>query len=299
MPAGGRAVKGSTSREAATRGSVALRLFEQRLGAGVCRSLFLGSTRGPRSVFWPVVRTCWLGRATLKDRVLAEVKDPELMDFAAENEETSGGGQSGAEGARLGLESDGERVRGTGGTEEAGGGEAGSALDGTGKIGEGAGGGRRAGMRVDLTVVKQEVVDWSETEQGVLNDPWAKQEVEDGPEVKEEKPGTLEVKQETDSNLMVKEEEEEEPEVKEEKVKVKEEVTDWLEVTEEKKDSLEIKREEVFLGQNIKTEERVDGMCVKEEKNVPKEEVMADAQVKEEPQMHPPVGSKRKLAMSR
>uniref|UniRef100_A0A8D1DTR1 Box C/D snoRNA protein 1 n=2 Tax=Sus scrofa TaxID=9823 RepID=A0A8D1DTR1_PIG len=181
------------------------------------------------------------------------------MDFAAENEETSGGGQSGAEGARLGLESDGERVRGTGGTEEAGGGEAGSALDGTGKIGEGAGGGRRAGMRVDLTVVKQE----------------------------------------TDSNLMVKEEEEEEPEVKEEKVKVKEEVTDWLEVTEEKKDSLEIKREEVFLGQNIKTEERVDGMCVKEEKNVPKEEVMADAQVKEEPQMHPPVGSKRKLAMSR
>ncbi|XP_020944212.1 box C/D snoRNA protein 1 isoform X3 [Sus scrofa] len=221
------------------------------------------------------------------------------MDFAAENEETSGGGQSGAEGARLGLESDGERVRGTGGTEEAGGGEAGSALDGTGKIGEGAGGGRRAGMRVDLTVVKQEVVDWSETEQGVLNDPWAKQEVEDGPEVKEEKPGTLEVKQETDSNLMVKEEEEEEPEVKEEKVKVKEEVTDWLEVTEEKKDSLEIKREEVFLGQNIKTEERVDGMCVKEEKNVPKEEVMADAQVKEEPQMHPPVGSKRKLAMSR
>uniref|UniRef100_A0A8D0QIF8 Box C/D snoRNA protein 1 n=1 Tax=Sus scrofa TaxID=9823 RepID=A0A8D0QIF8_PIG len=221
------------------------------------------------------------------------------MDFAAENEETSGGGQSGAEGARLGLESDGERVRGTGGTEEAGGGEAGSALDGTGKIGEGAGGGRRAGMRVDLTVVKQEVVDWSETEQGVLNDPWAKQEVEDGPEVKEEKPGTLEVKQETDSNLMVKEEEEEEPEVKEEKVKVKEEVTDWLEVTEEKKDSLEIKREEVFLGQNIKTEERVDGMFVKEEKNVPKEEVMADAQVKEEPQMHPPVGSKRKLAMSR
>uniref|UniRef100_A0A8D1CM61 Box C/D snoRNA protein 1 n=1 Tax=Sus scrofa TaxID=9823 RepID=A0A8D1CM61_PIG len=181
------------------------------------------------------------------------------MDFAAENEETSGGGQSGAEGARLGLESDGERVRGTRGTEEAGGGEAGSALDGTGKIGEGAGGGRRAGMRVDLTVVKQE----------------------------------------TDSNLMVKEEEEEEPEVKEEKVKVKEEVTDWLEVTEEKKDSLEIKREEVFLGQNIKTEERVDGMCVKEEKNVPKEEVMADAQVKEEPQMHPPVGSKRKLAMSR
>uniref|UniRef100_A0A8D0UG02 Box C/D snoRNA protein 1 n=1 Tax=Sus scrofa TaxID=9823 RepID=A0A8D0UG02_PIG len=181
------------------------------------------------------------------------------MDFAAENEETSGGGQSGAEGARLGLESDGERVRGTGGTEEAGGGEAGSALDGTGKIGEGAGGGRRAGMRVDLTVVKQE----------------------------------------TDSNLMVKEEEEEEPEVKEEKVKVKEEVTDWLEVTEEKKDSLEIKREEVFLGQNIKTEERVDGMFVKEEKNVPKEEVMADAQVKEEPQMHPPVGSKRKLAMSR
>uniref|UniRef100_A0A8C3X1M5 Box C/D snoRNA protein 1 n=1 Tax=Catagonus wagneri TaxID=51154 RepID=A0A8C3X1M5_9CETA len=220
------------------------------------------------------------------------------MDFPAENEETSGGGRSGAEGARLGLESDGERGRGAGGTEEAGGGEAGSGLAGTGKTGEGEGSGRRAGVRVDLTVVKQEAVDWSEKE-GVLNDQWAKQEVEDGPEVKEEKPGTLEVKQETDSNLMAKEEKEEEPEVKEEKVKVKEEVTDWLEMKEGEKDSLEIKREEVFLGQNVKKEERVDEMCVKEENYFSKEEVMDDAKVKEEPQMHPPVGSKRKLAMSR
>ncbi|XP_057411223.1 box C/D snoRNA protein 1 isoform X1 [Balaenoptera acutorostrata] len=224
------------------------------------------------------------------------------MDFAAENEETSGEGlQSGAEGARLSLESGGERVRGTVGTEEAGGGEAGNGLTGIGKTGEGEeGNGPRAEeMRVDLAVVKQEVVDWSEMEEGMRNDQWVKQEVEDGPEVKEEKPGTLEVKQEMDSSLMVKEEKVEEPELKEENVKVKEEVMNWLEVKEEKKDSLEIKREEMFLDQNVKKEEIMDEVCVKEEKYFPKEEVMDDTKVKEEPQINPPVVSKRKLAMSR
>uniref|UniRef100_A0A8C0D505 Box C/D snoRNA protein 1 n=1 Tax=Balaenoptera musculus TaxID=9771 RepID=A0A8C0D505_BALMU len=224
------------------------------------------------------------------------------MDFAAENEETSGEGlQSGAEGARLSLESGGERVRGTVGTEEAGGGEAGNGLTGMGKTGEGEeGNGPRAEeMRVDLAVVKQEVVDWSEMEEGMRNDQWVKQEVEDGPEVKEEKPGTLEVKQEMDSSLMVKEEKVEEPELKEENVKVKEEVMNWLEVKEEKKDSLEIKREEMFLDQNVKKEEIMDEVCVKEEKYFPKEEVMDDTKVKEEPQINPPVVSKRKLAMSR
>ncbi|XP_057570283.1 box C/D snoRNA protein 1 isoform X2 [Hippopotamus amphibius kiboko] len=224
------------------------------------------------------------------------------MDFAAENEETSGGGlQSGAEGARLSLESDAERVRGTVGTVEAGGGEAGNELTGMGKTGEGEeGSGPRAEeMRVDLAVVKQEVMDWSEMEEGMLNDQWVKQEVEDGPEVKEEKPGTLEVKQEMDSSLIVKEEKVGESEVKEEKVKVKEEVMDWLEVKEEKKDSLQIKREEMFLDQNVKKEEIMDEVCVKEEKYFPKEEVMDDTKVKEEPQINPAVGSKRKLAMSR
>ncbi|XP_066899695.1 box C/D snoRNA protein 1 isoform X3 [Kogia breviceps] len=223
------------------------------------------------------------------------------MDFTAENEETSGPGlQSGAEGARLSLESVGERVRGTVGTEEAGGGEAGNGLTGMGRTGEGGeGNGPRAEeMRVDLAVVKQEVMDWSEMEEGMRNDQWVKQEVEDGPEVKEEKPGTLEVKQETDSSLMVKEETVEEPELKEEKVKVKEEVMDWLEVKKEKKDSLEIKGE-MFLDQNVKKEEIMDEVCVKEEKYFPKEEVMDGTEVKEEPQINPPVGSKRKLAMSR
>ncbi|XP_029086086.1 box C/D snoRNA protein 1 [Monodon monoceros] len=224
------------------------------------------------------------------------------MEFAAENGETSGGGlQSGAEGARLSLESDGERARGAVGTEEAGSGEAGNGPTGMGKTGEGEeGNGPRAEkMRVDLAVVKQEVMDWSEMEEGMRNDQWVKQEVEDGPEVKEEKPGTLEVKQETDSSLMLKEEKVEEPELKEEKVKVKEEVMDWLEMKEEKKDSLKIKGEEMFLDQNVKKEEIMDEVCVKEEKYFPKEEVMDDTKVKEEPQINPPVGSKRKLAMSR
>uniref|UniRef100_A0A8C6CZU4 Zinc finger HIT-type containing 6 n=1 Tax=Moschus moschiferus TaxID=68415 RepID=A0A8C6CZU4_MOSMO len=228
------------------------------------------------------------------------------MDFAAESEEMSGGGlQSEAEGARLSLESDKERVR-----TESGDGEAENGLTGMEKTGAGEEESiRRAEeMRMDLTVVKQEVMDWSEMVEGTLNGQWVKQEG-DGPEVKEEKPGTLEVKQEMDSSLMVKEEKVEETEIKEEKVKVKEEVMDWLEVKEEKKDSLvevkeekkdslEIKREEVSLDLNIKKEEIMDEVYVKEEKYFPKEEMMDDTKVKEEAQINPSVGSKRKLAMS-
>uniref|UniRef100_A0ABI0NX03 Zinc finger HIT-type containing 6 n=1 Tax=Bos taurus TaxID=9913 RepID=A0ABI0NX03_BOVIN len=219
------------------------------------------------------------------------------MDFAAESEEMSGGGlQSEAEGARLSLDTDQERVR----TEESGDGEAENGLTGMEKTRAGEEESRRRAeeMRMDLTVVKQEVMDWSEMVEGTLNGQWVKQE-EDRHEVKEEKPGTLEVKEEMDSSLMVKEEKVEETEIKEEKVKVKEEVMDWLEVKEEKKDILEIKREEVSLDQNIKKEEIMDEMYVKEEKYFPKEEMVDYTKVKEEPQINPSVGSKRKLAMSR
>ncbi|XP_045861498.1 box C/D snoRNA protein 1 [Meles meles] len=221
------------------------------------------------------------------------------MDIAVANEGTLGGGlPGGAEGARLSLESGRERVGGTAGAD-AGSVEARNGLAGVEKTEGREGSGQKAEeMRVDLTVVKQEVMDWSEMEDGMLDGRWVKQELEDGPEVKEEKPGTLEVKQEMDSSFVVKEEKVDEAEVKEEKVKVKEEVMDWLDVKEEKKDNLEIK-EEVFVAQNIKKEEMMDEVCVKEEKYFPKEEGMDDTKVKEEPQINPPVGLKRKLAMSR
>ncbi|XP_008137709.2 box C/D snoRNA protein 1 [Eptesicus fuscus] len=209
------------------------------------------------------------------------------MDFAAENEATSGGGlQRGAEGARLPLES--------------GGGEAGNGLTGMEKIADGGEGSAQSAeeKRVFPTAVKLENMNWSQMEGGVLDGRWIKQEVEDGPEVKEEKPDPLEVKQEVEGGLVVKEEEVDGPEVKEEKVKVKEEVMDWLEVKEERKDNLEIKQEEMVFAQNIK-EEVMDEVCVKEEKYFPKEEMLDDTKVKEEPQINCPVGSKRKLAMSR
>ena len=117
-----------------------------------------------------------------------EVKDLELMDFAAESEEMSGGGlQSEAEGARLSLETDQERVR----TEESGDGEAENGLTGMEKTRAGDEESRRRAeeMRMDLTVVKQEVMDWSEMVEGTLNGQWVKQE-EDRHEVKEEKPAS-------------------------------------------------------------------------------------------------------------
>ncbi|XP_059544977.1 box C/D snoRNA protein 1 isoform X1 [Myotis daubentonii] len=209
------------------------------------------------------------------------------MDFAAENEATSGGGlQRGAEGARPPL--------------EPGMGEAGKGLTGMEKIGDGEEGGaqRAEEMRVFPTAVKLEDTTWSEMEEGVLGGRWIKQEAEDGPEVKEEKPDTWEVKQEADGGVVVKEEKVDGPEIKEEKVKVKEEVMDWPEVKEERKDDLEIKQEEMVFAQNIK-EETMDEVCVKEEKYFPKEEAPDDTKVKEEAQIRCPAGSKRKLAMSR
>ncbi|KAL2772269.1 box C/D snoRNA protein 1 isoform 2 [Daubentonia madagascariensis] len=184
------------------------------------------------------------------------------MEFAAENERTSGGGlQSVAEGARLSPTSGREGVRDLPGMEEAGGGEEGNGLTGMKKMGDGekGGGQRTEEMGMDLTVVKQEM----------------------------------------QSSLVIKEEKVDEPEVKEEKVKVKEEVMDWPEVKKEKEDNLEIKQEEMFVGQNIKEEEMMDGVLVKEEKDFLKKEVMDDTKVKEEPQINHPVGCKRKLAMSR
>lgn len=220
----------------------------------------------------------------MKHRVATEAKGRELMDFAAENEATLGGGlQRGAEGARLQLES--------------GAGEAGKGLTGVEKIGDREEGGapRAEEMRVFPTAVKLEESDWSEVEEGVPAGRWIKQEVEDGPEVKEEKPDPWEVKQEVEGGWVVKEEK---VEIKEEKVEVKEEVVDWPEVKEERKDDLEIKQEEMLFARNIK-EEVMDEVCVKEEKYFPKEEILDDIKVKEEPPVDCPVGSKRKLAMSR
>lgn len=288
------------SREVARCGSVALRQIGRNALARRVQIVTSQLTRGSLLVFWCVICSCWRGPATLKDRVVPGTKGRELMDFA-ENAQTLGVGlQSGAEGARLSVKPGREGVRGKAGTREAGGGEAGNGLTGmenTGVRREGSGQ-RAEGMRVDPTVVKQEVMDWSEMEEGMLGGQRVKQEVEDGPEVKEEKPGTLEVKEEMSSSLVVKEEKVNELEVKE-KVKVKEEVMDWLEVKEEKKDNLEIKQEETFGGQNIKEEEMMDEVCIKEEKYFPKKEVMNDTKVKEEPQINPPVYLKRKLAMSR
>lgn len=231
----------------------------------------------------------------------AEAKGRELMDFAAENEETSGDLLT-AKGARLIPESESgsERVRVIARMEEAACAEIGDKLTEIERPGDGKeeNGQKAEEMRVDLTAVKQEVMDWSEVEEGALDGHWVKQEVEDGPEVKEEKPGTLQVKQEMESSLVIKEEKPNELKVKEEKVEVKEEIVDWLEAKEEK-DNLEIKQEEMFGDQNIKKEEMMDEVFVKEEKYFPKKEVMDDMKVKEELQITLPVGSKRKLAMSR
>lgn len=209
------------------------------------------------------------------------------MDFAAENEATSGGGlPRGAEGARLPFESGaGEAGKGLTAAEKRGDGEEGSAP-------------RAEDRRVFPAAVKLEDTNWWEMEAGMLEGRWIKQEAEDGPEVKEEKPDPSEVKQEVDGSWGVKAEEVDGPEIKEEKVKVKEEVVDWPDVKEERKEPWDIKREEMVFAQNIK-EEVVDEVCVKEEKYSPKEEVSGDTKVKAEPPEQGAAGSKRKLAMSR
>lgn len=220
------------------------------------------------------------------------------MEFAVKDEETPGGVlQREAEGVRLSPESGREGVRDLAGMEEASGGEKGKGFTERKKTenAEEGSGLKAEEMQMNLTVVKQEVMDWSYIEGG----QWVKQEVEDGPEVKDEKAGILEVKQEVDnSSLVVKEEKVDELGVKEEKVKVKEEVMDWPEVKEEKEDYLEIKQE-MFVDQDIKEEEMMDGTCVKEEKDFMKKEMTEDTKVKEEPEINPLLGCKRKLAMSR
>ncbi|KAM7317832.1 box C/D snoRNA protein 1 isoform X1 [Alexandromys fortis] len=210
------------------------------------------------------------------------------MELAAEKEGTPGGGpQRVAEGARPRPEAGGEGAWDLGGSPEAGVGEERIGLAGV-ETTEDA-----EEIKVDLAVVKQEVVDWSDVDGGISVSHWVKQEVEGGPEVKDEKVGAQEVKQETDGSLEVKEETVDAPEVKEEKVKVKEEVTDWEEVTED----LNVKPE-LFVGQNVKEEQVLEGVRVKEDDCLKREE-MDGAQVKEEPQTKPRVGCKRKLAMSR
>lgn len=212
------------------------------------------------------------------------------MELAAEQEGTPGGGPLRvAEGARPRPEVCGEGAGDLGGNPPPGDGEERNGLTGS-KTTEDA-----EEIKMDLAVVKQEVVDWSDIDSGFSDSHWVKQEVEGGPEVKDEKAGVLEeVKQEAVSGLVVKEEMVDEPEIKEEKVKVKEEVTDWEEVKEE---YLDIKQE-LFVDQSVKEEQVMDGVHVKEE-NCLKREVMEDSKVKEEQQMNPPVGCKRKLAMSR
>lgn len=209
------------------------------------------------------------------------------MESAAEKEGTPGGGPHRvAEGARPRPAAGGEGAGDLEGSPEAGDGRERNGLTGTMTTED------AEEIKMDLAVVKQEVVDWSDLDRGVADGPRVKQEVEGGPEVKDEK-DVLEVKQEADSSsLVVKEEEVDEPEVKEEKVK--EEVTDWEEVKEE---DLTIKHE-LFVGQNVKEEQMMDAAPVKEEGCL-KSEAMEDAKVKEEPQMNPRVGCKRKLAMSR
>lgn len=210
------------------------------------------------------------------------------MEFAAEKEGTPGGGpQRVAEGTRPRPAAGGEGAGDLGGSPEADDGEERNGLTGI-KTTEDA-----EEIKMDLAVVKQEVVDWSDLDGDISDSHWVKQEVEGGPEVKAEK-DLLEVKQEADSSLVVKEEEVDEPEVKEEKVKVKEEVTDWEEAKEE---DLNVKQE-LFVGQNVKEEQVMDRVPVKEE-DCFKREVTEDTKVKEEPQMNPRVGCKRKLAMSR
>ncbi|XP_062047631.1 box C/D snoRNA protein 1 isoform X1 [Lepus europaeus] len=203
------------------------------------------------------------------------------MEFAAESGGTSEGGlQRVAEGARLCPESGRERARDLPGMP-----------DGLTEVrkteDEEEGGGQRAEeMRMDLTVVKQEMMDWSDAEEGVTGGQGVKQEAED------EKAGVLEVKQEVENHsLLVKKEKVDELEVKEEKI-------DWPEVKGEREATLEIK-EEMCVGSSVKEEEVVDGEHVKEEKDFLEKEVTDDSKVNEEPQVNAPVGCKRKLAMSR
>ncbi|XP_012873663.1 PREDICTED: box C/D snoRNA protein 1 [Dipodomys ordii] len=200
------------------------------------------------------------------------------MELAGGHGGEAGGSVRGvAEGARRGRGSDGEGAWGAAGRPEAGAG-----AEGTGP----AAGGRAEAAEecsVDLAVVKQEAMDWPDSQ-------WVKQEVED------EKPGALAVKHDGESSFVVKEETMEEPEVKEEKVPVKDEVVGWTDVKEE---TLEVKREETWAAPNIKEEQLGDGVHLKEEEDFPKTEVMDDAKVKVEPPLNLPVGCKRKLATAR
>ncbi|XP_076431226.1 box C/D snoRNA protein 1 isoform X2 [Peromyscus maniculatus bairdii] len=138
------------------------------------------------------------------------------MELAAEEEGTPGGGpRRVAEGARPRPEAGGDGAWDLGGRPEAGDGEERNGLTGaptTEDVQE---------IKMDLAVVKQEVVDWSDIDGGLSDGYW-----------------------------------------------------------------------------NVKEEQVMDGVHVKEEACL-KREVMDDRKVKEEPQMNPRVGCKRKLAMSR
>lgn len=203
------------------------------------------------------------------------------MEFAAEKEGSPGGGSGKvAEGARPRPEAGWEGSGDLGGSLEAGDGEGRNRLGGVTTTED------VEDIKMDLSVVKQEVVDWSDVDGGVPDSHWVKQEEEGGPEVKDEKADVLQVKLEAESSLVVKEEDEDQPEVKEEKVKVKEE------------EDLNLKQE-LFVGQNVKEEQMmVDGVQVKEEVCL-KREAVDDTKMKEEPQVNTRVGCKRKLAMSR
>lgn len=221
------------------------------------------------------------------------------MDLVAENGGAPGGALStGAEGARPSPESRGEKVGDDAGRELAGGEVPVIGWSGTQEIGDGGerGGQRAEEMRVNLTVVKQEVMDWPEKEVGRLGGQWAKQEIDFGPEV-EEKPGDLEAMQER--SVVVKEEKPSEQEVKEEKVKVEAQAGDWHAVLREvAKEMVEIKPEEQWAGRDVESPPR-DEACVEDGLAFPEEEKVLDATSEAAPPSSLTVGAKRKLAMSR
>ncbi|XP_051051813.1 box C/D snoRNA protein 1 [Phodopus roborovskii] len=168
-----------------------------------------------------------------------------------------------AEGARPGT---GDGARELGGSRSPGAG------DGAERGAAAASAEDAAEIKVDLAAVKQEAVDWSDADGGAAGCGWVKQEAAGGPEVKPEEAG-----------VRVKQEAVEEPAVKEEKVK--------------DEDEEDVKREWP-VAQSVKEEPLEEGLPVTAPDRL-KSEATAGARVKEEPQVNPRVGCKRKLAMSR
>ncbi|XP_004603687.2 box C/D snoRNA protein 1 [Sorex araneus] len=217
------------------------------------------------------------------------------MDLVAENEAAPGGALSAAaEGTPLGPEPGGERVGRAAGMERAGGeapvqGRSGMQATGDGEEGAGP---RAEALRGG---VKREVRDWPETAAGPPGGQWAKPEVgeEGGPEV-EEKPGkALEARRQR--GVVAREEKAGELAVPGGKATVEEEAGGWraaeLEETEGK---LEMKPGELWAGRDGEGPQQGREARAEAQLALPEEEAVRDATASS-----PPVGAKRKLAMSR